>query len=464
VGIYAKLREFIGHNAMQHDKIITEAAMKNDSLRPKIPDVALPQAGRQPSSRLFDLPKASELEPFSAIDALYVHIPFCTTKCHYCDFFSLAGHLDQSEAFINAMGREFELQTAHFGRPAPETIFIGGGTPTLLSPALLARLLEQINNAIKTDRLIEFTVEANPNTFDARKAGVLREGGVNRISFGAQSFSMAELAVLQRDHNPENVPIAMDIARKAGIDNLNLDLIFGIPGQSMEQWDHNLERAIALNPSHLSCYGLMYEPNTPMTARMKRGEITPADEDLEIAMLRHTRSRLAAAGFARYEISNYALPGRACRHNINYWNARNHLAVGPSAAGYHSGFRWKNVSSLTRYIDCLSGQTPEIPVTEMEHLTGLSRWGELAILQLRLEAGIEWREFKRRTGVDAREILATMAARYVAMDLIKVNDDAITLTQAGIAVSDTIFADVLEAFAQRIGKLPLPGVHDSFRP
>ncbi len=434
---------------MQHNKIITEAGTKNDSPRPKILEVALPQAGQQPPGRFFHLPKAAEIEHFSAIDALYVHIPFCTSKCHYCDFFSLAGHLDQADAFIEALGREFELQVAHFGRPAPETIFIGGGTPTLLSPASLARLMEQINNAIKTDRLIEFTVEANPNTFDADRAMVLRDGGVNRISFGAQSFSMAELAILQRDHNPESVPAAMDIARHAGIDNLNLDLIFGIPGQSMEQWEYNLTRAIELNTSHLSCYGLMYEPNTPLTARMKRGELTPADDDLEIAMLRHTRSRLAAAGFTRYEISNYALPGRACRHNIHYWNARNHLAVGPSAAGYHSGYRWKNVASLTRYIDALNVRTPCIPITEMEHLTGLSRWGELAILQLRLDAGIRLREFMRRTGVDAREILAAVAPRYVDMGLLKVSDDVIVLTESGIAVSDTIFADVLEAFAHK---------------
>ena len=433
---------------MQHDKIIAELASKNDSQRPKIFELALPQAAQRDQSGFFSLPATAEFDVNSRIDALYVHIPFCASKCHYCDFFSLAGHLDQADVFLDAMGKEFELHLAHFGQASPETIFIGGGTPTLLSPNALARLMGQINNAIKTDRLTEFTVEANPNTFDIERAKVLRDGGVNRISFGAQSFSTAELAVLQRDHNPESVPIAMDIARSAGIDNINLDLIFGIPGQTLASWDHNLVRAIELNSTHLSCYGLMYEPNTLMTARMKRGEFAPAADELEIAMLAHTRARLAEAGFTRYEISNYALAGKACRHNVHYWQARNHLAVGPSAAGYHSGFRWKNVQSLTRYIDALNAATPVVPVTEIEHLAGLSRWGELAILQLRLNEGIVLNDFQQRTGMDAMAIVHKLVQRYSAMGLLAVRDGAISLSEAGVAVSDTIFADVLEAFAQ----------------
>ena len=433
---------------MQHDKIITEAESKNDSLRPKISEFPLPQLGGRTEQVFFGLPQTAEFAQNSTLDALYLHIPFCTSKCHYCDFFSLAGHLDQADAFLDAMGRELELQVSHFGRVAPETIFIGGGTPTLLPPVALARLMAQINSAIKFDRLTEFTVEANPNTFDAQRAKILRAGGVNRISFGAQSFSATELAVLQRDHHPESVPVAMNIARHAGIDNLNLDLIFGIPGQSLADWDQNLTRAIELESTHLSCYGLMYEPNTAMTARMKRGEFTPAADELEIAMLQHTRDRLAPAGFARYEISNYAQAGKACKHNINYWKARNHLAIGPSAAGYHSGFRWKNVQSLTRYIDALNTGSPVVPITEIERLTGLARWGELAILELRLNEGIVLQEFQQRTGVDALAILHALLPRYSALGLWEVRNSSLALTEAGISVSDTIFADVLEAFAQ----------------
>ncbi len=432
---------------MHHDIIIAEDGAKDDRCVPVSPSLPLPQVGRAAGISFHSLPPPAQFDHCGAVESLYVHIPFCASKCHYCDFFSLAGHLDQADAFLDAMGREFNLQLAHFGRPAPSTIFIGGGTPTLLAPVALERLMRMVRDFINTDRLMEYTVEANPNTFDAERADVLRQGGVNRMSFGAQSFSPAELAVLQRDHHPQSVPVAMDIARRAGIDNINLDLIFGIPGQTLAAWDRNLARAIELNTTHLSCYGLMYEPNTPMTARMKRGEVVPADDDLEIAMLAHTRARLAKAGFIRYEISNYALPGKSCRHNINYWQARNHLAVGPSAAGYHSGFRWKNVPSLTRYMDALNSEHPEVPITEMEHLTGLARWGELAILQLRLDEGIVPRTFQRRTGVDVMEILGKIVPRYVGMGLLTLSNGAIALTEAGVAVSDTIFADVLEAFS-----------------
>ncbi|MGC8625581.1 MAG: radical SAM family heme chaperone HemW [Phycisphaerae bacterium] len=406
----------------------------------------MPQIPQRVDSGFYLLPPVTELDPLSAIDALYVHVPFCTSKCHYCDFFSLAGHLEQADAFLNAIAGELELQVVHFGRPTPETIFIGGGTPTLLPPHALARLLEIINNSINTQRLVEFTVEANPNTFDAARAKVLRDGGVNRMSFGAQSFSAAELAVLRRDHQPENVPIAVDIARGAGIENINLDLIFGIPGQTLMQWDRNLAWALALNPTHLSCYGLTYEPNTPMTARMKRGEFTPVDDELQIAMLMHACTRLAEAGLARYEISNYARPGCACRHNIHYWHAHNHLAVGPSAAGYHSGFRWKNVPSLTRYLDSLNTNPATLPITEMEHLTGWSRWGELAILQLRLQEGMVLQDFHCRTGVNPLRILALVVNRYADLGLLAIANGTLVVTEAGVAVSDTIFADVLEAF------------------
>lgn len=433
---------------MYQESIITGPGIASHSQGSKPRPCPGPQMPQRTPHGFYPLPPVTELDPCSAVDALYVHIPFCASKCHYCDFFSLAGHLEQVEAFLNALARELELQVAHFGRPTPETIFIGGGTPTLLPPHALAQLLEIIDHSINTNHLVEFTVEANPNTFDAPRANVLSDGGVNRISFGAQSFSVTELAVLQRDHQPENVPMAMDLARNSGIANINLDLIFGIPGQTLAQWNLNLEQAIALNPAHLSCYSLMYEPNTPMTARMKRGEFQPVDDELQIAMLEHCRARLAEAGLARYEISNYALPGRACRHNIHYWQAHNHLAVGPSAAGYHSGFRWKNVPSLARYLDALNTSTPKLPITEMEHLTGWSRWGELAILQLRLQDGIQLQEFQLRTGVNPMRILAEVIHRYSDLGLLAVANDTLTLTETGIAVSDTILADVLEAFQQ----------------
>src|ERR1035437_7476680 len=193
-------------------------------------------------------------------DALYVHVPFCTTKCHYCDFYSIAGHLDQADAFLDAMGAEIALWGGKMERISPETIFVGGGTPTLLDAGRLEKLLGMIRGAIDDSRLVEFTVEGNPNTFDADRAAALVRHGGNRGSFGGQSFVAEELRTLQRDHDPENVAKAFAIARAAGLDNLNVDLIFGIPGQTLESWEYSLSQALALGgggeagPEHMSCY------------------------------------------------------------------------------------------------------------------------------------------------------------------------------------------------------------------
>ena len=267
------------------------------------------------------------------IDALYVHVPFCTTKCHYCDFYSLAGHLEEAEPCLAAMEREAGIQAEHFSCMSPTTIFIGGGTPTLLDAARLGRLLGTIRRHVDFARLTEFTVEANPNTFDAARAQTLVEHGVNRISFGAQSFVASELRTLQRDHDPENVAKAFEIARAAGIDNLNVDLIFGIPGQTMATWAYSLDCALALGAQHMSCYSLTYEPNTAMTARMKRGEFAVMDEELELEMFDHVYAQMRTAGFQRYEVSNYARQGKNCIHNVHYWKGANWAAWGPKRAG-----------------------------------------------------------------------------------------------------------------------------------
>ncbi len=282
----------------------------------------------------------------AAIDAVYFHIPFCSTKCHYCDFYSIAGHLDQADAYLAALERELILQGEFFGRPRPRTIFVGGGTPTLLEPRQLERFFSLVRRHIDLSALCEFTVEANPNTFTAEKAAVLAAAGVNRISCGAQSFNRAELSTLQRDHDPASVAPAFEFARRAGIDNLSLDLIFGIPGQTLASWEFSLANALALAPAHISCYSLTYEPNTAMTARLKRGEFAAMDEEMELELFNHVHARLRAAGFARYEITNYgrmdspdlregAAGGvRACAHNLAYWKSRNWLAFGPSGGAH----------------------------------------------------------------------------------------------------------------------------------
>lgn len=400
-----------------------------------------PQAGD-----FYALPPFDRCSLNTGVAAIYVHIPFCTVKCHYCDFFSVAGHLDQAPALLTALDAELRLQIQHFGPLRPETIFIGGGTPTLLPPPLLHRLMNILHQHIDFSTLREFTIEANPNTFDQDRAKVLHAAGVNRISFGAQSFVPAELLALQRDHDPKNVAAAVQFARDAGIGNINLDLIFAIPGQTLTSWDYSLDQALAVHPQHLSCYALMYEPNTPLTARLKAGHIQAAPEALEISLVEHTHARLAAAGFGRYEISNYARPGQECRHNLHYWQCSNHLAIGPSAWAFHHGTRWKNVPAINRYTAALLADTPAVPIVEMEHLAEVQRAGETAMLQLRLRAGLHWMEFQRRTGIDARHKLSRVLQKYHGLGYLEVSPERLALTDPAMIVSDTILADVLAAF------------------
>jgi len=388
------------------------------------------------------------------IDALYVHVPFCATKCHYCDFYSLAGHMDRAEAYLDALEREIGAHTAFFGRPRPRTIFIGGGTPTLLSPPQLQRLLGLIADVLDTSQLAEFTMEANPNTFDAAKAAVLVEGGVNRISFGAQSFNADELRMLQRDHDPESVPVAFATARAAGLHNLNVDLIFGIPGQTRQSWVYSLDRALELAPDHMSCYSLTYEPNTAMTARLRAGDFDQIDEDTELALFEDVYGRLHAAGFTRYETSNYART-RACLHNLAYWKAGNWLGWGPSAGSHFAvsgandvtaAWQWKNAGSLAHYLDAFSGAgAPRLPLVQMEALARNKWSAAAAVFWLRLNEGLNFAEFSARTGVDARPTLERVLAPFAQQGFAELLPDKARITEKGVAVSNHILSRVLAA-------------------
>lgn len=407
--------------------------------------ISLPHAVPMPNYRDWptDLRGTGE-----AIRALYIHIPFCTYKCDYCDFYSLAGHQDKFGSYLEALECQMRCELAFFGSIAPDTIFVGGGTPTLLPPPLLQRLMQMIARYCDLSKLSEFTVESNPNTFDADRAAVLASAGVNRLSFGAQSFQKAELITLNRDHDPQSVERALKLARQAGITNLNIDLIYAIPGQTLASLAENLDRAVELATTHLSCYGLMYEPNTPMTARARRGAVKCVDEALELEMMHVVRAHLRRAGYQRYEISNWAKPGHACRHNLHYWNANNHLAWGVSASGHCNGIRWKYVSSLQRFCDAMT--QGHLPLVEMEQLSLPTRWAELAVLQLRLASGVDLAGFEARTGLRAGDRLAGIIQKYESygmLDGVSASRGHMVLTDTGIAISDTIFADVFTALA-----------------
>jgi oxygen-independent coproporphyrinogen-3 oxidase len=384
---------------------------------------------------------ASGREPADGRPAgLYLHVPFCFHKCHYCDFYSIVDGEHRQAAFVDRLIEELDAASRCFDGAAIETIFVGGGTPTLLAPSLWQRLLAALHERIAVSERTEFTVEANPETVTAEVAETLRRGGVNRVSIGAQSFDGRHLRTLERWHEPASVPRSVSMVRAAGIANINLDLIFAIPGQSLADWAHDLDAALALEPEHLSCYGLTYEPNTPMARRLKRGEFRRADEDLEAAMFEMAIEHLAARGFEQYEVSAHARPGRRCRHNLLYWTGGEWWGLGPGAAGHVAGVRWKNVPRLTEYLE----RGPLPPVTEVEVIDAGRRAAERLMLGLRLRDGIAAAELSSllQSDPDAGRRAAAID-RQVRCGALERTNGMLRLTRSGLFIADTVIADLL---------------------
>jgi oxygen-independent coproporphyrinogen-3 oxidase len=383
--------------------------------------------------------------PAGDVEGLYVHVPFCFHKCHYCDFYSITRQGDDRMArFVDLLLAEADLwlRSPAGAGARPRTIFFGGGTPTLLPEPLMRDLLRGLRSRFDLGRLEEWTIEANPATVREAYCATMREAGVDRLSFGAQSFKPAELAMLERHHDPADVARGIDAARAAGFRRLNVDLIYAIPGQDLASWSDSLEAALALGTPHVSCYNLTYEPNTPMAVKKRLGHFEPVGEDVELAMLHHTRARMRAAGYGAYEVSNYAVAGEACRHNLVYWTGGNYIGLGPSAASHVEGWRWRNRPHLGEWERAVSAG--ELPAADVETLSPARRAGELAMLLLRLERGIEFDAFAARTGRDARRLFREQIDRLSPVGLIAVDESSIRLTERGIDVADAIGAEFLD--------------------
>lgn len=372
------------------------------------------------------------------IDALYVHVPFCRRKCGYCDFYSVVAGQSEMGPLTAATRAELRRYAARDDL-RPTTIFVGGGTPTVLPSAELTVLLGDCRALAPALR--EFTVEANPATVSADVARALVAAGVNRVSIGAQSFAPAELAALDRDHAPAQVAETVAACRAAGLTRISLDLIFGIPGQTAASWRKSLAAAVALEPEHLSSYGLTYEPGTPLTARRAAGLVTPIDEDLEAELYEVTLEELAAAGFEQYEISNWARGGAVCEHNLTYWRNQAYVGVGPAAAGYVDGVRYQNVADLHAYRRALEAE--EWPRASEERLDTRAAAGETAMLALRTRAGLERGRFAARFGADPVAYFDDAVERHVAAGLLEVTPESVRLTRAGLLLANRVMADFL---------------------
>ena len=385
--------------------------------------------------------------PTAVADGLYVHVPFCAHKCHYCDFYSITRQGgDRMARFVDLTLAEAAMWAGSPVAIRPTTVFFGGGTPSLLPPDQMRRLLRGLRDRLDLSAVDEWTIEVNPATAALDYCHMLREHGVDRLSFGAQSFDQRELDLLERHHDPDDVPRSVELATTAGFGRINLDLIFALPGQSPESWHRSLSAALALGTTHLSCYALTFEPNTPMAVRQRLGHVTATPESLELQLLHETRDRLAGVGLPAYEVSNFAAAGQPCRHNLNYWTGGNYVGLGPAAASHVAGVRWRNRPHLGEWERAVGDQC-RLPAADVERLTPGQRAGELAMLMLRLEAGFDLAYCRASTGVDAAGVFGPTIRQLVGGGLVTVAGDVVRLTRRGVDVADAVAGEFVAATA-----------------
>ena len=330
------------------------------------------------------------------MSSIYVHIPYCKSRCSYCDFYSTTGETARSMLhYVEALLSEYALRCLELPADDPvRTIYVGGGTPSLLAPAILSRLIA----ALPLSRVEEFTVEVNPDDITAEYAEGLVSLGVNRVSMGVQSFVDAELRAVGRRHDARQAVTAVDTLRRAGITNISIDLIYGLPGQTLDTWRQSLERAVSLGVQHISAYNLSYEEGTRLWLQRERGEVTEADEETCVAMYDALVALLKAAGFEHYEISNFARPGFRSQHNSSYWDFTPYLGLGAGAHSFDGEVRRHNPQSITRYMAAIeAGHTACVA----EHSEWWERYDELVMVALRTSRGLDCREIERRFGAEA---------------------------------------------------------------
>lgn len=366
--------------------------------------------------------------------SLYVHIPFCKKKCAYCDFPSYDGRDELIPQYLDALNFELEYYYSLYKRPAVRTIYVGGGTPTLLADEQLSTLFTTIKNDFDIENGAEITIEANPGTITREKLKTLINAGVNRLSLGAQTFNNSHLKKIGRIHNDREIIDAFNMAREAGFENINLDLIFALPGESMKDWQESLAKAIKLNPEHISTYNLQLEEGTPLHAEKLKGGLKLPDEGTELEMYKYAIKYLEDNGYSHYEISNFAKPGRECRHNLIYWTMQNYIGAGAGAHSFIDNARTANSPSLEKYL------TKDMAAIKTEHRnTKKESMQEMIFLGLRLIQGFNIGDFTNRFGISMREIYKKELAELIDEGLIELNGKNIRLTENGLFLANEVF-------------------------
>ena len=377
--------------------------------------------------------------PHKTPTSVYIHIPFCATKCYYCAFNTYTFHKEQAKAYLQALRTEMELY-------APETeplqtIFIGGGTPSILSTDALTQLFTDIHQHFQITPNAEITVECNPGTVDAEKLRVMRDNGVNRLSFGLQAMQDETLKQLGRIHTVAEFLESYRLAREGGFENINIDLIFALPDQKMEAWHHTLNEVISLEPDHISAYNLVMEETTPFYEWWQAGELRLPTEDTEADMFQYTIETLTAHGYEHYEICNFARPNRAARHNLVYWDNQPCIGLGTGAWGYVNGTRYSNIRGIAPYIKELAERNK--PIADTERLTGDTEKAETLMLALRKREGISLDVYQNRFGEKIEVAFGDILEKWLDLKLLERTVTHLRLTPRGLFLANEVFVELM---------------------
>ncbi len=373
--------------------------------------------------------------------ALYLHIPFCKTKCCYCSFNSFAAREELYASYISAVKTEITRLAEKQGRCALETFFIGGGTPTVLDSDQLVQLIKHVETQFDFTPDIEISLEANPGTVGESDLKKLKNGGVNRLSLGVQSFDDRELRILGRCHTCSEAEKAIKAAQNCGIENINLDLMYGLPGQDSESWHRSLDMALSLNLKHLSLYQLTVEPGTPLEKYIVSGKLSLSTEDDIAEMDQLTDRLIQKTRLNQYEISNYAEEGAECRHNINYWLNNEYFAAGAGSVSYLCGLREKRVLDPAKYINLIS--RGESVILESEKLSLTASFRESVVIGLRMNRGVSLKELYSRYSINLKEHYGATLTRLVNLSLLILKGDRLQITDKGRPFANTIMSELV---------------------
>ena len=374
---------------------------------------------------------------------IYIHIPFCKSKCYYCDFNSYATKNEIIPAYYDALIREIEYYNSivNKNKYRVKSIFIGGGTPSFISPEYIEKILKKCRNVFDVKENAEITIEANPGTLSREKLDVYKDAGINRLSIGLQAWQDRLLKGIGRVHTCKEFIENLCAAKEAGFNNISVDLIFGLPGQSLKDWLDTLDNVTKLDVTHLSCYSLKVEEDTVLDRKIKNGEIDYPDEELDREMYHNTIAILSGKGYIHYEISNFSKPGFESRHNLIYWNVEPYIGIGAGAHSYFEGTRYNNEEFPESYISQIS--KGRIPKKNIEVLTLQDNISEYLILGLRLIKGIKIEEFNQKFGKDLLELYGEKIENLIKRELISIENVYLKLTAMGLDLANQVFVEFI---------------------